>query len=141
MRKLILPFLVLLVALPALVTAQSPSDFAGDSAQVLRWQKGYRYPQSGWTVVHLEGEPYERGIQHGRMLASEIAAHLRSFAQIINYKAPNETWKTVRTFSNALFLRKFDKEYLEEMKGIAYGATAAGARFDGRLVDVINVSC
>jgi hypothetical protein len=141
MRKSILPFLVVLVALPAWVSAQSSSEFAGDAAQVLRWHKGYKYPQSGWTVVHLEGEPYERGVQHGRLLATEIAAHLRSFAQIINYKAPTETWKTVRTFSNALFLRKFDKEYLEEMKGIADGASAAGARFDGRPIDLIDIAC
>ena len=49
-----------------------------------------------------------------------------------------------RRLVNALFLRRFDKEYLEEMKGIADGATAAGARFDGRpidLVDIVALNC
>jgi hypothetical protein len=139
MRKLTLAILFLLVAVPVPAFAQPAADFTIEPDKILRWGKGYRYPQSGWIVVHIEGEPYERGLQHGRLLASDIAAHLRSFAQVINYKAPNETWKTVRTFANAVFLRKFDKEYLEEMKGIADGAAAAGARFDNRPVDLVDV--
>jgi Phospholipase B len=139
MRKLILPFVVLLVALPAQAFGQAAPDFSSDTSKILRSDKGYRYPQSGWIVLHIEGEPYERGLQHGRLLATEIAAHIRSFAQIINYKAPVESWKTVRTFTNAVFLRKFDPEYLEEMKGIADGASAAGARFDNRPVDLVDI--
>jgi hypothetical protein len=139
MRKLMLPLLFLLLAQPAPALAQPAPDFTSDPAKILRYGKGYRYPQSGWIVVHVEGEPYERGYQQGRLLAPEIAAHVRSFAQVINYKAPAESWKTVRTFTNAVFLRKFDKEYLEEMKGIADGASAAGARFDNRPVDLVDV--
>ena len=130
---------LLLLALPAPAFAQPAADFTTDTSKILRWGKGYRYPQSGWLVVHIEGEPYERGLQHGRLLAPEIAAHVRSFAQILNYKAPGEGWKNVRTFVNALFLRKFDQEFLEEMKGIADGASAAGARFDNRPVDLTDV--
>ena len=33
-----------------------------------------------WIVLHVEGGPYERGYQHGRLLAPEIAAHVRCFA-------------------------------------------------------------
>ncbi len=44
-----------------------------------------------------------------------------------------------RPLVNALFLRKFDREYLEEMKGIADGAAAAGAKFDGRPIDLIDI--
>jgi len=139
MPKLTPTFLFLLLAFPAPALAQPSANFTPDPAQVLRWDKGYRYPQSGWMVVHVEGEPYERGLQHGRLLAPEIAAHLRSFAQIINYKAPSESWKTVRTFTNAVFLRKFDQEFLEEMKGIADGASAAGARIDNRPIDLVDI--
>src|SRR5262245_26296692 len=97
-----------------------------------RTGKAYRYTQAGWIVVHVEGEPYDRGVQHGRLLAPEIAAHLRCFAATLGPAAPAESWKLARTLSNALFLRGHDKEYLEEMKGIAHGASDAGARFDGR---------
>ncbi|MGH7171991.1 MAG: C45 family autoproteolytic acyltransferase/hydrolase, partial [Gemmataceae bacterium] len=39
----------------------------------------------------------------------------------------------------ALFLRRYDKEYLKEMKGIADGASAAGARFHGRPLDLLDI--
>ena len=54
-------------------------------------------------------------------------------------KAPADGWKATRTLVNALFLRRYDKEYLEEMKGIADGAAAAGASFDGRQIDLIDI--
>ena len=54
-------------------------------------------------------------------------------------KAPADGWKATRTLVNSLFLRRYDPEYLEEMKGIADGASAAGARFDGRPIDLIDI--
>jgi hypothetical protein len=145
MKRLFLwTFLVCLIVFPvALAPAQqasAPADFSPDPAAVLRYGKGYRFPQAGWIVVHVEGEPYERGYQQGRLLPAEIAGYLRCFAQVMNYKAPEEGWKTMRMFANALFLRKFDKEFLEEMKGIADGASAAGARFDGRPIDLVDIA-
>ena len=41
--------------------------------------------------------------------------------------------------ANALFLRGFDKEILTEMKGIAEGAAAAGAKVNGRTIDLVDV--
>src|SRR5271166_2234377 len=114
-------------------------DFQPDPASVQRFGQGYRYPQAGWIVLHIEGEPYERGVQHGRLLAPEIAAHVRCFAATQNPKSPAEGWKQTRTLVNALFLRRYDKEYLEEMKGIADGASAAGAKFEGRGIDLVDV--
>jgi hypothetical protein len=114
-------------------------DFTPDPDKVLRWGNGYRYPQQGWLVVHVEGQPYERGYQQGRLLASEIEGYLRCFAAVLDYKAPQESWKNVRMFTNALFLRKFEKEFLEEMRGIADGAAAAGAQFAGRGVDLVDI--
>jgi hypothetical protein len=136
-------FLLLFILSPLALTrpqqTASITDFKPDPETVLRYNKGYRYPQAGWIVVHVEGEPYERGYQQGRLLPSEIAGYLRCFAQIMNYKAPEEGWKTVRTFANALFQKRFELEILEEMKGIADGASAAGARFDGRPIDLVDI--
>ena len=70
MRKLILTIVLLVLALPAPAFAQPAADFTPDASKFVRWGKGYRYPQSGWIVVHIEGEPYERGYQHGRLLGS-----------------------------------------------------------------------
>jgi Phospholipase B len=126
----------------ALVGSTVPPAFAQEPApaSVVRWDKGCRYPQAGWIVLHIEGNPYERGVQHGRLMAPEIAGYLRCFARTLSDKAPNENWRHVRTLVNALFLRKFDQEFLEEMKGIADGATAAGARFDGQAIDVVDIA-
>ncbi len=118
----------------------STGDFRPDPASVQRYGPAYRYPQAGWIVLHIEGQPYERGYQHGRLLSSEILAYLRCFAALQSPKAPSEGWKHTRTLTNALFLRRFDKEYLEEMKGIADGASAAGARFDNRPIDVVDIA-
>ena len=41
--------------------------------------------------------------------------------------------------ANALFLRGFDREILEEMRGIADGAADAGAKWLGRRIDLIDI--
>jgi hypothetical protein len=131
---------------PAWAHAGGPSngDYKPDPASVERYGPAYRYPQAGWIVLHIEGEPYERGVQHGRLMANEIAAHLRCFAQVLTPSAAAEGWQHTRRLTNALFLRRFEKEFLEEMKGIADGATAAGGRIHNRpidLVDIVALNC
>src|SRR5476651_1669372 len=118
--------------------AQTP-DFQPDPTSVQRYGPAYRFPQAGWIVLHIEGQPYERGYQHGRLMAPEIAGYLRCFAAMLGPKAPTEAWQNTRRLVNALFVRRFEKEFLEEMKGIADGATAAGARFDGRPIDLVDI--
>src|SRR2546430_906888 len=95
------------------------SDFQPDSQSVKRYGPAYRYPQAGWTVLHIEGEPYARGFQHGRLMAPEIAAFLHCCTALQSPKAPSDGWKNTRSLVNALFVRRYEKEYLEEMKGIA----------------------
>ena len=114
-------------------------DYGPDPASVRRYGPAYRYPQAGWVVLHIEGEPYERGYQHGRLMASETADYLKALAYSRSPGAPAEGWKGVRTLVDALFLRRYDKEYLEEMKGIADGASAAGATYDGRPIDLLDI--
>jgi hypothetical protein len=142
MRRILSGFLLLLTTgfytAPALFAAGVP-DFRPDPKSVQRFGPAYRYPQAGWIVLHIEGEPYARGYQHGRLMAPEIAAHLRCFAAVQCPKDPSAGWKLTRTLVNALFVRRYDKEYLEEMKGIADGATAAGARFDRRPIDLVDI--
>ena len=63
----------------------------------------------------------------------------RLWRSIAATKAPGDGWRDMRMVANALFLRKFDAEYLEEMKGIADGAAAAGAKFEGRPLDLLDI--
>ena len=90
-------FLALLCGLPRLARAAPPTppDFQPDPRSVQRYGPAYRYPQSGWIVLHIEGEPYERGVQHGRLLAPEIAAQVRCLAERQSPKAPADGWKAI----------------------------------------------
>src|ERR1700722_8318856 len=100
---------------------------------------GYRYPRGGWLYVHIEGAPYERGYQHGYLLAREIEQYIDRCASQLDAKSKVAAWNNGRTVANALFLRGFDKEILTEMKGIAEGAAAAGAKVNGRTIDLVDV--
>lgn len=135
-----LVFLALLISTQGASAEQTNREFRPDPLTIQRHGPAYRYPQAGWIVLHIEGEPYERGFQHGRLLAEEIAAYIRCHAATQSTKAPEQGWKLTRTMVNALFLRRFDREYLEEMKGIADGAASAGARFDSRPIDLIDIA-
>jgi len=96
----------------------------------------YRYPAAGWIYLHIEGKPYERGYQHGHLMAREIPEYLDRCAAELGAK---EQWDTYRTAANALFLRGFDREILEEMRGIADGASDAGARWLERRIDLVDI--
>lgn len=99
----------------------------------------YRYPKGGWIFLHIEGKPYERGYQHGYLLAPEIARYLDRCALKLDPKSRERAWESARATAGALFLRGYDKEILEEMKGIADGAAARGIRWAGRPVDLTDV--
>ncbi len=116
------------------------TSFEPDPATVTRHQSGWRFPQAGWIVVHIEGTAYDRGYQHGKLLAREIVDYCHTISQIRSHQAPEKAWRDLRLFVNALFLRRFDNEYLREMQGIADGAAAAGAKLDGRLIDLIDIA-
>ena len=121
------------------VPAAIAGDFVPDPATVQRDGPAYRYPQAGWIVLHVEGEPYERGEQQGTLLWREIQNYIKCFAMQKSSSAPEEAWRVMRTMTDALFVRHFDPELLQEMKGIADGAAAAGAKFDGRPVDLTDI--
>ena len=138
--RFLLPALLALIAGLPIPPSVAAGEHAPDPHAVQRCGPAYRYPQAGWVVLHIEGEPYERGYQHGRLMAPEIAAYVRCFAAMQTPKAPAEGWKHTRTLVNALFLRRFGREWLEEMKGIADGAADAGARFNDRAVDIVDIA-
>ena len=136
--------LVLLGGLnPEIGRAQPPNSestpFVPDPVAVTRHGSGWRFPQDGWIVVHVEGTPYDRGYQHGRLLAREIVDYCQTIAKIRNHQSSEKAWRDLRLFVNALFLRRFDKEYLREMQGIADGAASVGAKLEGRLLDLIDI--
>ena len=74
----------------------SGAEFVPDPNSVVRYGPAYRYPQAGWIVLHIEGEPYDRGYQHGRLLAAEIADFVHTLAQDRSPDAMGETAQVIR---------------------------------------------
>ena len=79
----------------------------------------------------------EGGYQHGHLMAREVPEYLDRCASDLG--SANE-WSSYRTTASALFLRGFDQEILEEMRGIADGASDAGARWQGRRIDLLPLA-
>jgi hypothetical protein len=122
------------------VTLEEASSAADPPAATVRtFGPAYRYPSAGWIYLHIEGQPYERGYQHGHLMAREIPEYLERCAADLGAKAEAQSWDQLRTTVNALFLRGFDREILEEMKGIADGASDAGAKWLERRIDLVDI--
>ncbi len=135
---MILRAIVCVVALASCAPAAEP--FRPDLLAVRRHATGYRYPQHGWVVLHIEGEPYERGTQHGRLLAKEIETYIAALSEHRAPKSPADYWDLYRQTVGGMYLHRFDREHLEEMKGIADGAAAAGVKVHGRPIDLTDVA-
>lgn len=108
--------------------------------ETVRWfDKGFRYDDKGWIFVHIEGKPYQRGYQYGYLLNGEIVEYMKKLGYRQNLDDVVDGWGQLRRITDAFFLRKYDKEYLTEMKGTADGAAKAGAKFNGRKIDLIDI--
>ena len=80
-----------------------------------------RRDHAGWIFIHLEGEPYDRGEQHGQLLAGEIRNAIRT----ARYLAKWDTGEEFDTFIEAAvsqFAPRLDTEFADEIQGIADGA-------------------
>ena len=85
-----------------LVTSQladAGEAFRPDPAAVRRHGPGYRYPQDGWVVVHVEGQPYERGYQHGTLLAPEIGDYVKNLATQQSKADPSNAYQAPQAIS------------------------------------------
>ena len=108
--------------------------------ETVRWSgPAFRYEDKGWIFVHIEGKPYQRGYQYGYLVADEIKTFIEKLAVSSNASDPAAAWRQSRFGTDAMFLRKYDEEYLTEMKGIADGAAKAGAKVFDRAVDFLDI--
>ncbi len=103
-----------------------------------RLAKASRAPQNnGWIFVHLEGDPATLGFQHGYLLASEIEqAHKRVRADMTH--EGGRSYAYMRKVAQEIFWPRVEREYREEMQGIAEGLKARGVALD--LWDVVTMN-
>jgi outer membrane protein assembly factor BamB len=158
MRKF-LPILIVLLLLSPVVTLHSIKS-AGESptgpVAVERYGNGYRYNARGWIYLHIEGEPYERGFQHGYLLAPEITDLITRWSNVIHNspalrkikidhnssryeKISNAWWNFIRSQTKRIFWNRIPDEYKKEIEGIADGVKARGYKVHGRDVDYVDI--
>ncbi len=93
--------------------------------------KGYRFDQNGWIYLHIEGDAFERGFQHGYLLAKELET-IRQSLRYLTFFNTGKTWEFFVEAAAQLFTKEFPsakypaKELLNEIRGIANGAQTAG---------------
>ena len=96
-----------------------------DAGGITQQGNGYRFDKNGWIYVHIEGTPHEMGFQHGYLVAPELEEILRSL-KYLTYWETGKEWGFFVEAAEKLFVKHIDQEFLEEIKGIAEGARAAG---------------
>lgn len=101
-----------------------------------QYNDGYRYNIQGWIYLHIEGEPYERGYQHGYLLADEIIDMIERWNSVFPQKW---SWKLQKQSAMRLFWRKYPEEYKQEIMGIADGVAAKGSKIDGSEIDYKDI--
>lgn len=99
--------------------------------------KGYRFDVNGWVYLHTEGAPYERGYQHGYLLAPEIRQQ-QDASRYLTFQSTGMPWEFFVNQSEIMFTGHIDPEYLEEIRGIAEGATAAGTKVSWQEILALN---
>jgi outer membrane protein assembly factor BamB len=121
-----------------------------------QYGNGYRYNHQGWIYVHIEGTPYERGFQHGYLLAAEIQDMVNRWSHLIhNYpklkffsqrlskeryeNVAQKWWNFCKTQCFTMYWDKFPAEYKLEIMGIADGATNNGAKIFGEAISYLDI--
>lgn len=134
MRKIsyILIVVVLIIApsLECIVAINNNSERATTTSSE-HYGKGYRYNTHGWIYLHIGGEPYERGYQHGYLLAEEIVDVIQRWNHIFPQKW---SWNVQRRTAVRLFWNKYPDEYKQEIQGIADGVSARDGMIEGNPV-------
>ncbi|MGZ5495416.1 MAG: C45 family autoproteolytic acyltransferase/hydrolase, partial [Candidatus Aminicenantales bacterium] len=101
--------------------------------------KASRETRNGWVYLHIEGQPFARGFQHGYLLAKEIAESLRVEKHMIWWDTGRE-WPYFVERTLKMFAPKIDPEFREEMEGIAAGARKAGVDVSYGDIVLLNAS-
>ncbi|RLE94159.1 MAG: hypothetical protein DRN04_04470 [Thermoprotei archaeon] len=85
----------------------------------------WRATKAGWIIVHIEGDPYRRGFQHGYWLADEIVESIGALKLYLQHYH-GISWKQAVNLSVSLMWSKVPAELQSEIFGIADGVRIRG---------------
>jgi hypothetical protein len=103
------------------------------NSNILKFHKGYREDKEGWIFVHIEGEAYERGYQHGYLLADQYQKAFNCYKEMTMQMAAVSMDLIKKEAIKSK--NKIPKEYILEMQGIANGISKRG--YEVNLDDII----
>ena len=104
----------------------SASPVAGLTEEQRGWlERASRNDVNGWVHLKIEGAPFERGFQHGYLVAAEYADALRVY-EAMTYQTMGLDYSFFVDKAVEFHKSKITPELTEEMEGIAAGLTAAG---------------
>ena len=121
-RRLVWAALLCFCAAPCL--AHPPASLTTEQQAWLA--KAKRFERAGWIYLHIEGEPGERGFQHGYLLAKQIAERGLRVTRIESQHESSMDWPWLVARAATMFVPRVDPEDMAELEGITAGAQAAG---------------
>lgn len=98
--------------------------------------KASREDKGGWIILHLAGSPRQVGYQHGALASTEIPDAIAAVKLVV--QGHGKDWDWLRTTAHRLFWDKLDREYRQEIAGIAEGADAKGDTIDSDDILALN---
>jgi hypothetical protein len=117
--------------------AANAPELKPDSTYDVTLGPGYRFNRGGWTYVHLEGAPHDIGVQHGYLLAPEIADAYGALRLEMTHDTGRD-WDFFRRAAKEMLWPKIDPEYQQELQGIADGLKDHDLKLD--LWDIVAMN-
>ena len=100
-------------------------------------EKGYILDINGWIYLHVEGEPYDRGFQHGYLIGPRIKESIEKISLWGRHDLQKD-WDFFRATAEKYYVPKVPTEYKREIEGIVDGAKAKGTDVD--YVDIVALN-
>jgi len=95
------------------------------SEQQIWLSKANRHEKNGWTYLHMEGGPKERGFQHGYLMSNEIKEAIRMLSTSWNYQTAMD-WSWFVKKGGEILTPRIEQENLAEIDGMVEGMKLKG---------------
>lgn len=100
-------------------------------------KKAYHYRINGWEFIHIEGDPFERGYQHGELLFDYISKSIEKNSKLA-YISTGMEWSFFKENAKKLWFDKLGYEIKNEMEGIVKGVNDNGGKVDFEDILALN---